>query len=228
MVNEKGFHSMKDAKRENPNKKVSRRKLFYQLITKEDFKTFEREEVKYSETLSLGMPRQLCQQSYESRHYKPTLPDTDLRAIMKGGRVGPRFDAQGAHIAVAVWRLLCQAHDEGTWKQLGTAWRALLFLVGSVCRTMWSDSAFLVLRTCEHGALLWPMSRHSGNGLIAFSPSVAQDAACEWKLFGRRRIGVVVLCVCCRRGLAPSCSMALLVPCRQACWCCRRAPRGMS
>ena len=182
VVNEKGFQSMKDAKRDNPNKKVSRRKRFYQLITKEDFKTFEREEVQYSETLSPGMPRQLCQQSYESRHYKPTLPDTDLRAIMKETRrVGPRLDAQGAHIAVAAWRLLCQAHDEGTWKQLGTAWRALLLPVGSVCRTMSSDSAFLVLRTCEHGALLWPMSRHSGNGLIAFSPSAAQDAACEWK-----------------------------------------------
>ena len=119
------IRSIKDGKQDSPNKKVSRRKRFYQLITKEDFKTFEREEVQYSETLSPGMPRQLCQQSYESRHYKPTLPDKDLRAIMKETRrVGPRLDAQGAHIAVAAWRLLCQAHDEGTWKLLGTAWRA--------------------------------------------------------------------------------------------------------
>ena len=68
------------------------------------------------------MPRQLCQESDEPRHYTPTLPDNHLRAIMEQKhRVGPRLDAQGAHIAVAAWRLLCQAHDGGAWKLLGTA-----------------------------------------------------------------------------------------------------------
>ena len=175
------------------------------------------------------MARQLCQESYEARHYKPSLPDENLRGTMKDERrVGPRLDAQGAHIAVASWRLLCQAYDEGAWKLLGNDWRALLLPVGSVCRAMGSDSGFLVLRTCEHGALLWPMSRHSGNGLIAFLHPLLTTLLASGRPFGRSRTGVVVLCVCCRRGLASSCSMALPVPCRQACWCCRRAPRGMS
>ena len=45
-----------------------------------------------------------------------------------------------------------QTYDEGVWKLLGDAWLALLLPVGSVCRAMASGSAFLVLRTCEHGA----------------------------------------------------------------------------
>ena len=83
------------------------------------------------------MPRQLCQESYDTRHYTLTSPEGHVRAIMEQEhRVGPRLDAQGAHIAVAAWRLLCQAHDGGAWKLLGTAWRALLLPVGSVCRAM--------------------------------------------------------------------------------------------
>ena len=40
VVNEKGFRGIKDGKRDNPNKEVSRRKRFYQLITKEGLQDF--------------------------------------------------------------------------------------------------------------------------------------------------------------------------------------------
>ena len=89
-------------KRDNANKKVGRGKWFYKLITTYVFKTFERGQFKCNATMRPGMARQLCQESYEARHYKPTLPDEDLRATVRvKRRVGPRLDAQGAHIAVA-------------------------------------------------------------------------------------------------------------------------------
>ena len=132
-------------------------------------KIFEREEIKYASALQPGVKaRELCQETYEARHYTPSLPDEDLRRVMEEkSRVGPRLNAQGAHIAVAAWRLLCQAYDKAAGKLLGNAWLAYLLLVGSVCRARRSGSAFLVLRACEHGALIWPMLRHSDNGLIA-------------------------------------------------------------
>ena len=73
--------------RDNASNNIARRQRFYNLITKYDINSSEREEIKDKETLRLGMARQLCQESYGANHYKRTLPDDHLRAIMEGGSV---------------------------------------------------------------------------------------------------------------------------------------------
>ena len=57
VVNEKGFQCIKDAKRDNANKKISRRKRFYKLITGGVINEFAREEIKYASALQPGVTR---------------------------------------------------------------------------------------------------------------------------------------------------------------------------
>ena len=63
VVNEKGFQCIKDGKRDNANKKVSRRQRYYKLITHDVINNFEREEVKYASALQPGVTRRWLLQS---------------------------------------------------------------------------------------------------------------------------------------------------------------------
>ena len=98
---------------------ISRRKRPYKLMTLDVLNIFERPEIKCACALPPGATRRMCHESFEARHYTSSLAEEDMRRIMtQKKRTGLRLNSQGAHVAVASWRLLAQAYDESAWKLL--------------------------------------------------------------------------------------------------------------
>jgi hypothetical protein len=128
---------------------------------------------------------ELAPETYQPLHGKPSFCEKKVAVAWSSGQhAWPRTNAQGLQLQAAAWQLLCHCHDISRWNDLSHAWMSLLAPRSTLARkVMMPGVVSLVLETCEHGILRWPMVREFVNAidLEVWQPAFTDDAESTWE-----------------------------------------------
>jgi hypothetical protein len=92
---------------------------------------------------------------FESQGLPPSVEDAKLREIM-GKATWPTPSAQTMHYWPAAMQLLLRAREAGDWSLVGSAWKSVAFIEGSVVEESASQRLWLVVYSTHFALLAWP------------------------------------------------------------------------
>jgi hypothetical protein len=106
--------------------------------------------------------------------------DSEFQAVYEPGTRFLSTSATGLQLQCAAWALLLEAHTKNRAAEVGQAWLASVLIEGQVVLRVEEMQAWLVLQTCQWGALLWPMQRFESHGICAYQPCIVEGNKTRW------------------------------------------------
>lgn len=181
VIMEKAFQKLQGIGRASKNSRSSRLRRYYQPHMAGLMQEMGRAEIEPATELPADLPARLPAAAFEAEGAAPSIDIERLKGISAGkSRDYPSTSAQGLQIQVAAWRLLCQACREDRLEQVGDSWLALLLHADGIVVNTTSGQAFLVLKVCALGALLWPCRRFATASAVCFAPSTEEHVRYMW------------------------------------------------